>query len=137
MSKIFVYVLEQYLHNFTDDDDDEEQPTKLTSPSREVSPKFVVAGKKYGRRSRPPSDTFDSSQSDTDPECTSNDIAIVPTAANHQRQYDSTKITSTSATTTKTTQKVKVMMRLFNRYTEFCRFGLNIHFFVWVCQSQV
>lgn len=37
------------------------------SKSREVSPKLVVAGKKYGRRSRPQSAAFDtSSQSDSD-----------------------------------------------------------------------
>ncbi|XP_037048251.1 ninein isoform X4 [Bradysia coprophila] len=37
------------------------------SPSREVSPKFIVGGKKYGRRSRPQSASFDS-QSDSDNE---------------------------------------------------------------------
>lgn len=38
-----------------------------SSKSREVSPKLVVAGKKYGRRSRPQSVAFDSlHQSDSD-----------------------------------------------------------------------
>lgn len=37
------------------------------SKSREVSPKLIVGGKKYGRRSRPQSAaSFDSSQSDSE-----------------------------------------------------------------------
>lgn len=37
------------------------------SKSREVSPKLIVGGKKYGRRSRPQSAApFDSSQSDSE-----------------------------------------------------------------------
>lgn len=40
--------------------------------TREVSPKFVVGGKKYGRRSRPQSASFDS-QSDSDNEYSTQD----------------------------------------------------------------
>lgn len=52
------------------------------SPSREVSPKYVVAGKKYGRRSRPASGAFDDmSSSDTDADAT----AAAPASLNQQR----------------------------------------------------
>lgn len=47
--------------------DNDAETAELMLKSREVSPKLVVAGKKYGRRSRPQSAAFDtSSQSDSD-----------------------------------------------------------------------
>lgn len=57
----------------------------VASPSREVSPKFVVAGKKYGRRSRPPSEAFEnwSSNSDTDT-APSNESTRLAAANDHQ-----------------------------------------------------
>lgn len=46
---------------------DDANPVELSSKSREVSPILVVAGKKYGRRSRPQSAaTFGSSSSHSD-----------------------------------------------------------------------
>lgn len=62
--------------------DDAESATKTKtsntndSKSREVSPKLVVRGKKYGRRSRPQSAAmFESSQSDLEEDY---DVAKVP-----------------------------------------------------------
>lgn len=55
------------------------------SKSREVSPKLVVRGKKYGRRSRPQSVApFESSQSDSEEDY---DFARVPTAAGKSKTY--------------------------------------------------
>lgn len=53
--------------------------------SREVSPKLVVRGKKYGRRSRPQSvAAFESSQSDSEEDY---DFARVPTAGEKSKSY--------------------------------------------------
>lgn len=53
--------------------------------SREVSPKLVVRGKKYGRRSRPQSVApFESSQSDSEEDY---DFARVPTAGEKSKTY--------------------------------------------------
>lgn len=47
---------------------------QIESKSREVSPKLIVGGKKYGRRSRPQSAVaFDSSQSDSEEDSTATD----------------------------------------------------------------
>lgn len=59
--------------------DDDGTASATASKSREVSPKLVVRGKKYGRRSRPQSvAAFESSQSDSEEDY---DFARVPTAA--------------------------------------------------------
>lgn len=53
--------------------------------SREVSPKLVVRGKKYGRRSRPQSVApFESSQSDSEEDY---DFARVPTVGEKSKTY--------------------------------------------------
>lgn len=52
-------------------DDINKNGANSESKSREVSPKLVVGSKKYGRRSRPQSAAFDSSQSDSDEHDTS------------------------------------------------------------------
>lgn len=55
------------------------------SKSREVSPKLVVRGKKYGRRSRPQSVApFESSQSDSEEDY---DFARVPTSGEKSKTY--------------------------------------------------
>lgn len=55
------------------------------SKSREVSPKLVVRGKKYGRRSRPQSVApFESSQSDSEEDY---DFARVPTIGEKSKNY--------------------------------------------------
>lgn len=55
------------------------------SKSREVSPKLVVRGKKYGRRSRPQSVApFESSQSDSEEDY---DFVRVPTAGEKLKTY--------------------------------------------------
>ncbi|XP_055309722.1 blastoderm-specific protein 25D isoform X2 [Sitodiplosis mosellana] len=55
------------------------------SKSREVSPKLVVRGKKYGRRSRPQSVApFESSQSDSEEDY---EFARVPTAGEKSKTY--------------------------------------------------
>lgn len=57
---------------------DDDETAAAPSKSREVSPKLVVRGKKYGRRSRPQSvAAFESSQSDSEEDY---DFARVPTA---------------------------------------------------------
>lgn len=60
------------------------------SKSREVSPKLVVRGKKYGRRSRPQSVApFESSQSDSEEDY---DFARVPTAVEKSKTYHKVSI---------------------------------------------
>lgn len=55
------------------------------SKSREVSPKLVVRGKKYGRRSRPQSVApFESSQSDSEEDY---DFTLVPTNGEKLKNY--------------------------------------------------
>lgn len=63
------------------------------SKSREVSPKLVVRGKKYGRRSRPQSVApFESSQSDSEEDY---DFARVPTTDDKSaKNYHKVKISS-------------------------------------------
>lgn len=101
----FFFVLEQ-LENLTDEE--ENQETSFTaSPSREVSPKFIVDGKKYGRRSRPPSAAFDSSQSESENEYNTSDAGVVPGGGTTVHN---------SNTKSKTVQKVKVILM----YTVLC-----------------
>lgn len=69
------------------------------SPSREVSPKFVVAGKKYGRRSRPPSEAFENWSSDSDTETGALD-------SNRLRSSDQEQMHSTPKNSPNGTQKV-------------------------------
>lgn len=64
--------------------------------SREVSPKLVVRGKKYGRRSRPQSvAAFESSQSDSEEDY---DFARVPTTTTEKspKTYHKVSCTHTS-----------------------------------------
>lgn len=56
---------------------DDANPVDIISKSREVSPILVVAGKKYGRRSRPQSAAaFDSSSSHSDSDASEGAAAI-------------------------------------------------------------
>lgn len=60
------------------------------SKSREVSPKLVVRGKKYGRRSRPQSAAqFDSSQSDSE-----EDYDCAKRSANDETSKSNQKVTT-------------------------------------------
>lgn len=60
------------------------------SKSREVSPKLVVRGKKYGRRSRPQSVApFESSQSDSEEDY---DFARVPTIGVESKNHNKVRI---------------------------------------------
>lgn len=75
----------------------------------------MVAGKKYGRRSRPPSDAFDSSQSDTENETIGGGyVASMVAAAETKGEFGgggsrlhSGKIMSMTATATTTTSTTK------------------------------
>lgn len=59
--------------------------SKNDSQSREVSPKLVVRGKKYGRRSRPQSAAmFESSQSDSDGDY---DVGKVPVLGEKSKHH--------------------------------------------------
>ncbi|KAJ6648175.1 Ninein-like protein [Pseudolycoriella hygida] len=73
----------------THSSDDDTLVSGQQSPSREVSPKFIVGGKKYGRRSRPQSASFDS-QSDSDNEhLTRNDQQNLKTMKSQKVQRSS------------------------------------------------
>lgn len=63
------------------------------SKSREVSPKLVVGGRKYGRRSRPQSAVaFDSSQSDSDDDQLNNDRNVHTADKGRSKRVSSERI---------------------------------------------
>lgn len=110
--------------------------TTTSSPSREVSPKYVVAGKKYGRRSRPASGAFEDMSSDSDSDSDRATASGHPTTApRHQRTA------APNATAQKATQKVMIVVHrcpytanVFARrmYSRLCR---NAHCRVKVSES--
>lgn len=83
--------------------------TTTSSPSREVSPKYVVAGKKYGRRSRPASGAFEDMSSDSDSEANGTTAARSHHAAaprQYHHQHDQQRSAAQNAAAQKATQKV-------------------------------
>lgn len=77
--------------NVNDEIDDINKTLPNNEPkSREVSPKLVVGGKKYGRRSRPQSATaFESSESDSEEDY---DFAKTPNAQHRHRLKAAQKV---------------------------------------------